>query len=343
MLGQQDVGHRVVVRRIVGIRGDRPLFSDALGELVDLTETYLTVNTAKGPLRVPLAEVHRAKRVPPPPPKRAPRAPGAPRPTAAAALALELAANDAWPAPIQERLGDWLLRAADGWTGRANSALPVGEPDRPLAAAIDAVQQWYGDRGQPAMITLPSPLPLAGRLGQALDARGWTARPPVLVQTAPLTAVRNATRYRADLPPVELAEAPSKEWLTIAAARKGALPDVARHVLTAVDQIRFAYLYDTVEPGGRQLLGIARGTVTGEGRWLGLTLLEVLPQARGRGLAPQLIRALVEWAAGLGATDFFLQVETANSAVALYERLGFTTHHTYQVRVAPETATAAAG
>jgi len=65
MLGQQDVGHRVVVRRIVGIRGGRPVYSDALGELVALTDTDLTVSTADGPLRVPLAEVHRAKRVPP--------------------------------------------------------------------------------------------------------------------------------------------------------------------------------------------------------------------------------------------------------------------------------------
>ena len=64
MLRQQDVGHRVVVRRIVGVSGDRTLFTDALGELVDLTETDLTLATDKGTVRVPLREVHRAKRVP---------------------------------------------------------------------------------------------------------------------------------------------------------------------------------------------------------------------------------------------------------------------------------------
>ncbi|WP_441004793.1 GNAT family N-acetyltransferase, cg3035/Rv0428c family, partial [Micromonospora saelicesensis] len=122
MLRQQDVGHRIVVRRIVGIREGRPQFSDALGELVELSETHLTLATAQGPLRVPVAQVHRAKRVPP-----------TRRPTAAAVVALERAADEAWPAPTRGRLGDWLLRSAEGWTGRANSALPIGDPDPPLA------------------------------------------------------------------------------------------------------------------------------------------------------------------------------------------------------------------
>ena len=183
MLRRQDVGHRVVVRRIVGVREDRPLFTDALGELVDLTETHLTLATERGKLRVPLTEVHRAKRVPP-----------ARRPSASAVIALELAANEAWPAPVQDRLGGWLLRAADGWTGRGNSALPVGDPDRPLEAAIDAVQRWYADRGQPAMIN--TPLPLAAPVGVALDERGWTTRPPTLVQTAALTTVLTRTPAR---------------------------------------------------------------------------------------------------------------------------------------------------
>ena len=312
------------------------MFSDALGELVELTETYLTLDTAKGKLRVPLTEVHRAKRVP-----------SARRPTATAVTALELAANEAWPAPVQDRLGGWLLRAADGWTGRANSALPVGDPDRPLAAAIDAVLDWYAARHQPAMINVP--LPLAAPIGVALDQRGWTTRPPVLVQTAPLTPLRAAVPARDDLPPVRLSTEPSAAWVALAAARKAGalsdpatelpgteLPAAAWHVLTAVEQVRFAHLYADAGTADPELLGVARGTVTGEGRWLGLTLIEVVPTARRRGLAQQLIRSLAEWADGLGSSGAFLQVEEHNSgAVALYRRLGFTTHHTYVSRVAP--------
>ncbi|MGY0003305.1 GNAT family N-acetyltransferase [Micromonospora sp. I033] len=316
MLRQQDVGHRIVVRRIVGIREGRPLFTDALGELVELSETHITLATDRGRLRVPVEQVHRAKRVPP-----------ARRPTAAAVVALELAADEAWPAPVRGRLGDWLLRSAAGWTGRANTALPIGDPDRPLPAALDAVQRWYAERGQPAMVN--TPLPLAAPVGAELDARGWSARPPVLVQTTPLAALPPG---HPDPPPVGLSPAPSAEWLAVAAGRKGGLPDAARHVLTAVDRIRFAHLHVD-----GQLLAVGRGTVTGEGRWLGLTLIEVLPEARRRGFAGAVIRALADWGRAEGATHAFLQVEQRNApAVALYQRLGFTTHHTYLTRVAPD-------
>ncbi|WKU08316.1 GNAT family N-acetyltransferase [Micromonospora sp. HUAS LYJ1] len=339
MLRQQDVGHRIVVRRIVGIREGRPLFSDALGELVELSETHLTIATAQGRVRVPVAEVHRAKRVPP-----------TRRPTASAVVELELAADEAWPAPVRGRLGDWLLRSADGWTGRANSALPVGDPDRPLPAAIDAIERWYAGHGQPAMVN--TPLPLAVPVGAELDTRGWTARPLTLVQTVPLTSlltpeplpgtspgpgvdhddrVTGGAGRDGDGPPVVLDDAPSEEWLAVAAGRKGGLPDSARHILTAVARVRFAQVY----ADGR-LLATARGTVTGQGRWLGLSLIEVAPSARRQGLAARMVRALAAWGATEGATHAFLQVEQRNTgAVALYRKLGFTTHHTYLTRVAP--------
>ncbi|WFE94663.1 GNAT family N-acetyltransferase [Micromonospora sp. WMMD987] len=318
MLRQQDVGHRIVVRRIVGIREGRPLFSDALGELVELSETHLTIATAQGRVRVPVTEVHRAKRVPP-----------TRRPTATAVVELELAADEAWPAPVRGRLGDWLLRSADGWTGRANSALPVGDPDRPLPAAVDAIERWYTERGQPAIVN--TPLPLAVPVGVELDARGWTARPLTLVQTVPLTTLRPPEPAPADGPPVTLADAPSEEWLAVAAGRKGGLPAAARHVLTAVDRVRFAQVY-----ADGTLVAMARGTVTGQGRWLGLSLIEVAPQVRRQGLATRVVRELAGWGVVEGATHAFLQVEQRNTeAVSLYRRLGFTTHHTYLTRVAP--------
>lgn len=350
MLRPQDVGYRVVVRRVAESRAGRTLYTDAIGELVELTETDLTLATPTGRLRVPLSAVHRAKRVPPPR-----------RPTAAAMIELELAADEGWPAPVHERLGEWVLRAADGWTGRANSALAVGDPGRPLPDAIDEVQRWYAARGQPALITVP--LPLARPVSAELDARGWGARPTVLAQTASIADILAATDTdRSHLPPVELATAPSDGWLALVARRKNGLPDAARHVLTAVDQVRFAHVYapqpvspngsgspepgsgspalDSASPeadhGSPELVGIARGTITGHRRWLGLTLVEVLPAARRQGLAQHMIRALAEWASSLGVTNAYLHVVGDNvAATALYRKLGFRTHHTYETRIAP--------
>lgn len=73
MLGRDDVGHRVVVRRIVGVRDDRPVFTDVLGDLVDFGVEELTVRTRDGLVTMPVAAVVAGKRIPPPPPRRAPR------------------------------------------------------------------------------------------------------------------------------------------------------------------------------------------------------------------------------------------------------------------------------
>ncbi|MBL7254920.1 GNAT family N-acetyltransferase [Paractinoplanes lichenicola] len=319
MLRRQDVGHRVVVRRIVGVSQNRTLYTDALGELVDLTETDLTIATEKGTVRVPLREVHRAKRVP-----------AARRPPAAEVIALELAANDAWPAPTQAKLGNWLLRAAENWTGRANSALAVGDPDRPLEAAIDAVEEWYSAHGQRPLIN--APMPLAAPVNAALDARGWGARPLTLVQTTSLAALTGVLPARPDLSPVELADSPGDDWFVMVAEHKGTLPPAAGRILSAPADVVFAQVRDA--DGG--LLAVGRGAVTGPGRWLGVALLQTAPHARRQGLAQHVLRGLAQWGAQHGSSRVYLQVEERNtSAVTLYGRVGFTTHHTYLTREAP--------
>jgi GNAT superfamily N-acetyltransferase len=313
------VRHREVVRRIVGVSHERTLYSDALGELVDLTETDLTIATEKGTLRVPLDEVHRAKRVP-----------AARRPPAADVIALELAANDAWPAPTQSRLGSWILRAAGNWTGRANSALAVGDPDRTLEAAIDAVVEWYAAHGQQPLIN--APMPLAAPVNAALDRRGWTARPLTLVQTSPIGSLLAAIPARGDLPPVELADSPGDDWFAMVAEHKGTLPPAAERVLTGVPDVVFARVHDAQG----DLIAVARGTVTGPGRWLGISLLQTAPSARRLGVAQQVLGGLAQWATQRGSTRAYLQVEERNTAaVTLYGRVGFSTHHTYLTREQP--------
>jgi hypothetical protein len=53
--------------------------------------------------------------------------------------------------------GGWLLRAAGGFTGRANSALATGDPGMPLADAVGEVCRWYTVRGLPALVSLAYP------------------------------------------------------------------------------------------------------------------------------------------------------------------------------------------
>lgn len=312
MLGPEDVGHRVVVRRIIGVRGNRPLYSDTLGELLEFGSGVLTVATPEGPLRVPLDRVSAAKRIPE-------RRYGT--------AALERVASLAWPAPEVDRLGDWQLRAAGGWTGRGNSALPIGDPGMDLPEAIDAVRRWYAERGLPARIN--APLPLARAVDVALDGRGWDRSPPVLVQTARLADLAAGTP--ADGPRVRLDPTPTPEWLAVAAARKGGLPSEGYQLLTGPERVRFATVYGDGEP-----IATARGAVVSG--FLHLSLVEVAEPARRRGLAGLLTRTLAGWAARDGAHTALLQVEDHNQAAqALYARLGFTTHHSYVTRTLDET------
>jgi GNAT superfamily N-acetyltransferase len=301
VISESDVGFRVVVRRIVGIRRERPLFSDALGELLSVTDTEVILETEHGTLVVPVHDIARAKRVPPGP---------------RGVVALERAAAEGWPAPDTQRLGGWLLRTAGGWTNRANSALALGDPGLPLAAAIEATIAFYSDHNLTPRITTPLPVSLA--IARDLAARGWVAQPTALVQTALLERIP-----RVPGPEVRLETAPSAEWLALVGGWKGPIPAAARSILTAPGEVRFAEVYE-----GATLVATARGAVTGE--WLGISLVGVAPEARRQGLARRMTSALAEWGASVGARRAYLQVDAENQpALALYAAMGFTTHHTY--------------
>lgn len=243
---------------------------------------------------------------------------------------LEQVAALGWPAPETQVMGGWLLRAADGWTGRANSVLPLGEPGRPLEAALSAVQHWYADRGLPARFQIP--LPLRTDLDAELDRRGWEAYNPTLVRVARIDEALAAAPDRV-LPAATLASTPNEAWLAAYHYRGGShLPPVAVRVMTAAADPIFA----SVAIDGA-LAGIGRAVVdfdTDGVGWCGITALETAPAFRRRGIGRHLAIALLSWASGRGATEAYLQVMEDNVAAhAMYDRLGFVTSHSYHYRI----------
>jgi N-acetylglutamate synthase len=294
-----DVGSRVVVRRRVG-----PVYTDLVGELREVAPTSVVVLTKHGEVRVPLDEIHRAKKVP--------------ENRAESIRRLERAAAQAWPAVEIEPLGEWRLRASGGFTGRANSVLTLGDPGLPVPQAIEHAAAFYRERGLRPRMDLP--LPLANPVIPHLTRAGWREECQVLVQTLPLGRLIAATPAGAGC---TLSATPSPAVLAIISGRRGRLPEAAIHVLTAVPLLRFC---EYAESGG--LLAMARGAVT-DG-YLGLFAVETVEAARRRGLAAQVVGALARWAGEAGAGTAYLQVESTNTAaVALYAKLGFRTHHRY--------------
>ena len=80
----------------------------------------------------------------------------------------------------------------------------------------------------------------------------------------------------------------------------------------------------------------AKGRVACEGDWAGITDVWVSPDHRREGLGLVVMAAILGWAAERGATTAYLQVRGDNApGLALYDRLGFSTHHTYRYLAAP--------
>lgn len=241
---------------------------------------------------------------------------------------LEAAAAKGWRAPEEAPLGEWLLRAAQGFTGRANSALAVGDPGMPLAAALTRVRDWYATRGLPAMVAVPHPLgrPEDSHIDRFLERRGWSVRPgPAVVMTADSDAVAR-TGAAGD---AELQSEPGPDWLGRYHYRGQQLPPAARRLLVSAPFQAFA----SIRRGGDT---VAIGRVAVADGWGGLTAVEVDPVHRRAGLGTAITAALAGAAARHGAARLYLQVEEGNRAAhALYLRIGFTDHHRYHYRIAP--------
>src|SRR5690349_14064400 len=127
------LGRRVALRH----RLADGLLTDAVGEL-SADGDALVVRTRRGPVRVRRDAVTAVRAIPPPVPRR---------PSWTAVARLENLCADAWPAPVDRPLGGWRLRAAGGFTGRANAALAVGDPGLPVPAALDAVRAFAATHG----------------------------------------------------------------------------------------------------------------------------------------------------------------------------------------------------
>jgi ribosomal protein S18 acetylase RimI-like enzyme len=245
---------------------------------------------------------------------------------------LERAAALHWQAPETERLGDWLLRAGEGFTGRANSALPLGDPGVPLPEAVAAVEGWYRRRALPPMIVVPGVLPqrpAPGPLENLLTERGWLPRPgPAFVMTAAIADIP----ARADTD-VRLDAEPDESWLALYRYRGQDLPPIARTLLMSAPWQAFA----SVRRDGRAVACGRISVAGGPGEpWGAITAVEVDPAWQRRGLGAALTSALAAAAAGRGARRVLLQVETDNApARALYVRCGFRDSHRYQYLIAP--------
>ena len=245
---------------------------------------------------------------------------------------LERVAAAHWRGTEEEWLSDWLLRAAGGFTGRANSALPLGDPGLPLDEALAVVTRWYRERGLPPMIAVPVPLDddASRELDEQLTRRSWPTRPgPAFFMVADLPLAIPASEIAGGREVVVSPE-PDDAWAARYHYRgQDHLPPVARQVLTSAREQAFVSIRE-----GDAVLAIARLSIA-DG-WAGLTAVEVHPGHRRQGFGVVVTAAACLLAGQRGVQRVFLQVEVDNApAQAMYQRLGFRYSHRYHYRVAP--------
>ncbi|MFS4094353.1 GNAT family N-acetyltransferase [Streptomyces sp. AF1A] len=313
-----DVGKRVSVRRLSEPGASRE-FTDTVGVLTSWDDGVLMITRRDGrSVHIPQSALVAGKVIPAAPARR--------RGPAASYEELAHVSSRGWRPVESERLGAWELRAAAGFTRRANSVLPLGDPGRPLDAALDAVRRWYGERGLPAYLQAATGAEGTQELLCAeLERRGWVREVTAELWTGALAPVAD----RAEGRDVVLARQADEAWL--ARYRRKGVSEVALRVLEGGPSVWFASV-----PGAEGAPPAAIGRCVVDGRWAGFAAVEVDPGRRRQGLATEVMAALARRALDEGASAAWLQVETDNEpARALYAALGFARHHAYHHYRAP--------
>jgi ribosomal protein S18 acetylase RimI-like enzyme len=318
---EELVGARVALRyRVgghrIGERDGRPLLTDAVGELSADGTGAVVVQTRRGPVRVERSAVVAVRAVPPAPPRRAPLA---------AIVRLEGLCADAWPAQVDRTLGAWRLRAAGGYTGRANGALALGDPGLPMPAALDEVRRFAREHDVPARVQVPVGSPW----DRAVAAEGWVLNvghakgAEVSVLVAPVAEAEPPQAAR-----IEMASRPSDEWWRLAVG--GSPTPAQQRVLAGAPDTAFGLLRDS----DAAVLGQVRAALVDD--HVHISMLEVVPAARRRGHATALLAAAGAWGRERGARWAVLQVALQNDgARSLYDRLGYVEHHRYRYLIPP--------
>ena len=275
--------------------------TDVLGVCTAWADGVCVVAPSSGgpPVTIRIADIVSGKPVPPRP---SPRLRVTPREAQVRAFALF---PDLVVAPVAGPSG-WLLRSSATATARrANSVLAFPTTsyesealghDSYDVATVTEVEGHYGRLGKPAVAAV-----LAESDERTfLAGLGWVPESHDADTQFQLASVATARR-----------------------ALRGV--DTSGVVVTVEDDIASA-----------SVPGSAQGFAAYGDDWVGFRGIEVAPEQRRQGFARTIMAALLEWGAERGATTAYLQVLGHNApALALYEAMGFTTHHAYAYLTPP--------
>ena len=188
----------------------------------------------------------------------------------AAIATLERIADNAWPAARRERLGDWILNAYAGYSGRLNACWPLGKPTvgHTLEGAVEAIELWYVRMGLPPLFKIAGDDP---PLTDLLQARGYRARTPTLVMTGPV--IRNRLPAQ-----VVVSEQASAHFEAVFLGTQGDPADATER-MAAFRRIPSPRFFARIERAGHP---VAIGAACAAGGQVGLFGMRTLPVIVGK-------------------------------------------------------------
>ena len=160
-------------------------------------------------------------------------------------------------------------------------------------------------------------LPIFDELDRYLEQDGWNLKIDAnfLIRDIGTVEVSNHPEFL-----IEILDYPSKVWLELNSDQP--LEKLMR---------RYPARYGAIKIGEQV---VAVGRIATLGSWSIVTRLFVNPSFRGKGVAKILMNNLLAAASKDGATKVALQVDDENgAALALYQSMGFRTHHKFVYRV----------
>ena len=231
---------------------------------------------------------------------------------------------NAWPAPATLLIGDFVVRFASGYSGRANSASPLNPGAELDEATLSLIEELYRSDGLPPCIRLT---PLVGEATLAMvKARGYVVRDASFGLIRSLGDIEPAIE-----PEVQIEARPSADWIVGVAARQTGIKADPEKLSAIVEGVRLPAAFATWLIAGEP---VAFGMSVAERGMAEIGSVVVDPAHRGHGFGRRLIVGLMGWARAMEAQQAYLQVDQANAvALGLYGSLGFRQLYAYETRV----------
>lgn len=228
----------------------------------------------------------------------------------------ELACLNAWPALYSVFHDGWVVRFANGFSRRANSANPLHAAAELSGATLQYFENLFQLHDLPMIVRVPSLLDPS--IDSTLERFGFVADGECHV----LFAALGALDVKPD-PAVRVITDLDDDWLATLNRMQGRTPDQSETFNDIMASIGLPAGFATLTDKG-EVVAAACGVLDGDMMVVESVITD--PRRRGTGFARRLSAALMHWARLNEATCVCLQVDAANiGGLSLYRRLGFTT------------------